>query len=64
MEFYLNEVTLLEYDSEPPYARIHTKLTDALKALGHSSSAVENFRLFSAKSSLPKTPSAAAQVRF
>ena len=62
MEFYLNEVNKLEFDSEPPYARIQTKITDTLKALGHSSSVGDNFRLFSTKSA-PKTPSA-AQVCF
>jgi hypothetical protein len=58
MEFFLNEVAHLEFDSEPVYAKIQAKLTDALKQLGHSSSAVDNFRLFSTKN-MPKTPSTA-----
>jgi hypothetical protein len=52
MEYFLNEVSRLEFDSEPAYAKIQAKLTDALKQLDQS--AVDNFRLFSAKS-MPKT---------
>ncbi len=56
MEYYWSEVARLEFDSEPPYAKIQSKITDALKLLGQSSSSVDNFRLFSAKN-IPKTPS-------
>lgn len=57
MEFYLNEVNKLEFDSEPPYLQIHSKITTTLTFLGHSASAIDNFRLFSVSKNLPKATS-------
>lgn len=57
MEYYLNEVNKLQFDSEPPYAKIQSKLTETLKALGHSSSAGDNFKLFTPAKASTKTPS-------
>ena len=55
IEFFLNEVNKLEFDTEPPYAKIHTKLNECLSTLGHSGA--DNFRLFkSGSSTASKTP--------
>ena len=34
IEFYLNEVVKLEYESEPDYAKIQSKITETLTTLG------------------------------
>jgi hypothetical protein len=50
MEFYLNEVNKLEFDSEPPYNKIHTKLNEALRRIGATQSVIsgsDNFMIFS-----------------
>lgn len=47
MEFYLNEVNKLEFESEPDYAKIHSKITETLVALGHARSERDNFYVFS-----------------
>lgn len=62
IEFYLGEVNKLEHDHEPPYAKIHAKITDALKALGHGSASADHFHLFTpgAKKSAKATAAAAA----
>jgi vaccinia related kinase len=44
IEFFLTEINKLEFDSEPPYDKIHTKLNECLKSLGHTGP--DNFRLF------------------
>lgn len=46
MEFYLNEVNKLEFDTEPDYQKIHTKITDTLTGLGHSKKDKDNFYIF------------------
>lgn len=57
MEYFLTEVNKLEYDSEPSYSKIHLKLTDTLRAVGHTSSE-DNFYIFKpAKSSKAVKPS-------
>ena len=38
IEFYLNEINKLEFDTEPPYEKIHSKLSDCLQLLGHNQS--------------------------
>lgn len=62
-EFYLNEVNKLQFDTEPPYAKLHTKLNETLSKLGESTS-LENFRLFkpSAGAETGKTPSRAQVI--
>jgi len=44
VEFYLNEVNKLEFESEPSYDKIQAKLNDCLEWLGHKEG--DNFRLF------------------
>lgn len=57
IEFYLTEVNKLEHDHEPPYAKIHAKIGDALKALGHSPASADHFHLFTpGKKSVAKAP--------
>ncbi len=59
IEFYLNEINKLEFNSEPPYLKIMNRLTDTLKSLGHSGE--DNFYAFSqSKTNLKAT----AQVTF
>ena len=55
-EYFLNEVNKLEFDTEPPYSKIQSKLSDTLRSLGHGANALDNFRLFSNKNP-PRTPS-------
>ena len=54
MEYYLIEVNKLEFDAEPPYLKIQSKLSETLRTLGHGDMALDNFGLFS-KNNLPKT---------
>lgn len=54
IEFYLNEINKLEFDTEPPYDKIHSKLSDCLQLLGHTG--VDNFRLFKSEPVATKTP--------
>ena len=54
MEYFLSEINKLQFDTEPPYDKIHSKLTDCLKALSHTG--VDNFRLFKS-GPVTKTPS-------
>ena len=58
VEYFLAEIGKLEFDTEPPYSRIQTKLSEALRSLGHTASQGENFSIF--KSSSSHTASAAA----
>ena len=53
IEFYLNEVNKLGFESEPDYAKIHTKITDTLASLGHSESTKDNFYVFSPAAPAP-----------
>ena len=67
IEFYLNEVNKLEHDHEPPYAKIHAKINDALKSLGHGSSSADHFHLFTpgkkAAKAVSEAKAAAAEVK-
>jgi hypothetical protein len=54
MEYYFIEVNKLEFDSEPPYLTIQSKLSETLRTLGHGDMALDNFGLFS-KNNPPKT---------
>ena len=61
IEFYLNEVNELQFDSEPNYSKIQTKLNEALKTLGHSNLLVENFQIFN-PAKQPTKPSAVRDI--
>ncbi|RNA34646.1 serine threonine- kinase VRK1, partial [Brachionus plicatilis] len=52
VEFYLNEVKKLEFESEPPYAKIQSKINDTLKSLKYTGA--DNFGLFSSNKSKSK----------
>jgi hypothetical protein len=47
MEYFLIEVNNLEFDTEPPYSKIQSKLSETLRDLGHDVVSLENFGLFS-----------------
>ena len=51
MEFYYNEVNKLEFDTEPDYLKIHTKITDTLTGLGHSKNDRDKFYIFKSNKS-------------
>ncbi len=59
IEYYLNEINKLEFNSEPPYLKIMNKITDTLKSLGHSSE--DNFYAFNQSKTISKT---STQVTF
>ena len=46
MKFYFNEINLIEYKSEPDYAKIHAHINSTLNDLGHSSTSEDNFQIF------------------
>lgn len=48
MEFYLNEVVKLEYESEPAYAKVQAKITENLASLGFTGKS-DHFALFDKK---------------
>lgn len=50
----MNEINKLQFDTEPSYAKILSKINDTLKSLGNDST--DNFYAFNQKSS-SKTPS-------
>lgn len=46
VEYYLNEVNKLQFDTEPPYGKILSRINETLKALGQSESS-DHFNAFS-----------------
>lgn len=54
MEFYLNEVNKLEFESEPDYVKVHSKITETLAALGHAKGERDNFYVFSKEVKIAK----------
>jgi len=54
IESYLNDVNKLEYDTEPDYAKIHSKITETLASLGHTKTTKDNFYIFSSESKSAK----------
>jgi hypothetical protein len=60
MEFFLNEVNRLEFETEPDYVKIHSKIADTLSALGHSKNDKDNFYVFSTESKVAKKSEAKA----
>ncbi len=61
MEYYLNEVNKLEFDSEPAYSKIYTKISETLRSIGFKDNQ-DNFSIFKPSASIPKTPKASNQV--
>jgi hypothetical protein len=61
MEFFLNEVNRLEFETEPDYVKIHSKIADTLSALGHSKNDKDNFYVFSTESKVAKKSEAKAK---
>ena len=45
IQFYLNEINKLKFESEPPYSEILVQIKDTLNQLGYSDS-VDNFYAF------------------
>ena len=54
IEFYLNEVNTLEFETEPDYAKIHKKIEETLASLGHPKTAKDNFYIFKPAAKLAK----------
>ena len=61
MDYYLNEVNKLEFDTEPAYSKIYAKLSETLRSIGYKDN-LDNFAIFKPLASIPKTPKASYQV--
>lgn len=46
IELYLQDVNRLEYDEEPDYKKIQSKIIQTLKCLGHQRYTLDNFYIF------------------
>ena len=46
MENYLNVVAKLEYEQQPPYSAMQSRITETLEKLGCPASSADNFRIF------------------
>ena len=55
IEYYLNYVNELNYESEPDYSKIHRKITETLEYLGHSKAAIDSFHIVEPSKLPPST---------